>query len=291
MRNYLLIARFFIEYIFVRFFFIIINLLPINISKKCVAFFFKLFGKFSKKNKIAIANCKYIFPLSERKKINQIINLSWENLGNTFSELTRLNEVMNQDNNFQLIGMENINNIIQKKTQAIFFSIHHSNWEICVPMLDKLGIEIGAIYRHINNFFIDKFIYKKRTHALFSNKSFYTPKGRKSAKDIIEGIKNKKSIFLLIDQKDTAGQDIKFFDKIVKTQIGFLKIARKYNIPIIPIENSRINNKFILKFHKPIFNNNKKINDEEIMLNIHQIIEQWIKANPTQWLWQHNRFN
>ena len=35
---------------------------------------------------------------------------------------------------------------------------------------------------------------------------------------------------MLIDQKDSAGEKISLFGKNVKTQIGFLKIARKYNM-------------------------------------------------------------
>ena len=46
----------------------------------------------------------------------------------------------------------------------------------------------------------------------------------------------------MIDQKDSSGEEVYVFNKKVKTQTGFLKIARKYNLPIIPIQNKRINN-------------------------------------------------
>ena len=48
-------------------------------------------------------------------------------------------------------------------------------------------------------------------------------------------------MILLVDQKDTAGDTVKFFDISTKTQTGFLKIARKYNLKLIPIKNSRYN--------------------------------------------------
>ena len=50
----------------------------------------------------------------------------------------------------------------------------------------------------------------------------------------IKAFKEKYNV-LLIDQKDSAGEDIPFFNKLVKTQIGFLKIARKFNLPIIAV--------------------------------------------------------
>ena len=99
------------------------------------------------------------------------------------------------------------------------------------------------------------------------------------------------SIVLLIDQKDSGGELIDFFNYQSKTQIGFIKIARKYNMKIVPVENIRDkNNNFILKFHRPI-ESTQKISDKELMTNIHQIIEKWISENPSNWFLQHNRFN
>ena len=39
--------------------------------------------------------------------------------------------------------------------------------------------------------------------------------------------KKNNSIFLLVDQKDSAGEEVILFNKSIKTQTGFLKIARK----------------------------------------------------------------
>ena len=84
---------------------------------------------------------------------------------------------------------------------------------------------------------------------------------------------------------------VNFFGKPVKTQIGFLKIARKYKMPIIPMQNQRLKNgRFKITFHQPIFNEDSS-NDKVMMLKIHDIIENWIINNPTEWFWQHNRFN
>ncbi len=83
-----------------------------------------------------------------------------------------------------------------------------------------------------------------------------------------------------------------FFNKKVKTQTGFLKIARKYNLPIIPIQNKRIDNGNIeLTFLEPLYHNNLEINDTQMMEEIHNKVEQWIKAEPSQWFWQHKRFS
>ena len=258
---------------------------------KVSSFLFRTFGKFSRANKTAINNCKYVFPNLKDEEIQNIIKKSWNNLGITICELLRINDIFIK-NKIKYINLENIEDFIKNKKQAIFISIHQSNWEVLVPGLDRIGINIGGIYRHINNNFIDKLILNIRQSSLVSKNSFYTPKGKKSAKDVVDAINNSLSIVLLIDQKDSSGEEVMFFNKKVKTQTGFLKIARKYNLPIIPIQNKRIDNGNIeLTFLQPIYHNNLEINDTQMMEKIHYKIEEWIKAEPTQWFWQHKRFS
>ena len=72
-----------------------------------------------------------------------------------------------------------------------------------MPVIDQLGISVGAIYRHINNKFVDKLILKNRNQSINTKRSFYTPKGKESAKEIISAIKNNSSMILLVDQKDS----------------------------------------------------------------------------------------
>ncbi len=284
--------KFLTEYILVCFLFLILNILPLKLSSKIGGVLFKLFGKYSKSHITALTNCKNVFPNLEKNEINNIVQKSWENLGQTIFELGNLKKLFSKKDLIKINGTKNIKDILNNKTPVIFFSIHYANWEIHVPLLDRLGFSIGAIYRHINNELINNFVLKKRTRALKSKNSFYTPKGIKSAKDILEAIKRKKSIFLLIDQKDSAGDNVPFFNKIVKTQTGFLKIARKYNIPIVPIENKRLKDGgYSITFNKPIFHNNLEETDKDMMIKIHTIIEKWIINDPNQWFWQHNRFN
>jgi len=281
---------YFLEFLFVKLLFFFIIILPLNPSKRFSSFVFRNIGKLTNADKTAFNNCKFVFPKLKNLKIRNIIDESWNNVGVTICELLNFNKIISEKS-IVLKGLVNIENLKKNNQQAIFISIHQSNWEILVPMLDRLNFKIGGIYRHINNLFLDKLILNIRKKNLISNKNFYTPKGKKSAKDLVDALNNDFSIVLLIDQKDSAGENVLFFDKEVKTQIGFLKIARKFNLPIIPIKNTRLKNGQIeLKFLEPIYNN-KNIDDTIMMREIHKLIEQWIVSNPSQWFWQHKRFN
>ena len=273
---------------------IIFLLFPFSkkLSSKIISNSFMFLCKLSKYNQIAKNNCKMVFPNLNEKEITKIINNSWQNLGHNLFELTYLKRILKDKNNIEIRGLEVLKQIRKENSPVIFFSIHSSNWEICVPFLDHNDFKIGAIYRHINNTFFDRYVYKQRTSSLKTKDSFYTPKGKVSAKEILEGVINSKNIFLLVDQKDSAGTEVNFFGKKVKTQTGFLKIARKYNLKIVPMKNIRLpNNNFQITFQQPLLHDNNEVSDEKKMLEINNIIEKWIRQNPDNWFWQHKRFN
>ena len=271
--------------------FFIFFILPKSFATFAGKFFFGLIGPLTKTNKIVKKNLYKIFPSKNKNEIETIAKESWANVGKTFFELLILPKITKSKKYITLQGKENLKEILNNKEKVIFIGIHQSNWEILLPSIDRLGISVAGIYRHINNKYINNLILKIRDKSIFSDKSFYTPKGKKSAKELIKGIKNNMSIVLLIDQKDSAGENVNFFNFPTKTQIGFIKIAKKHNMKIIPIQNIRNkDNTFTLIFHKPL-NNIFDKTDLNIINQIHLIIEGWIKKNPSDWFLQHNRFN
>jgi len=290
--NFLFKLKLIIEFLLIYIVYLILSKLPFFLVSNLGGLIFKLIGPKTKIQKIVNKNLLQIFPNSELTFLSKESKKSWFKIGKTFFELLILPKIINTKNRILVEGKENIKGIVENSEKAIFIGIHQSNWEILLPTIDKIGIPVAGIYRHINNPYIDNLILKIRRKCIYSKKSFYTPKGKKSAKDIIESIKNDTSIVLLIDQKDSAGEEVPFFNFPAKTQTGFIKISKKYNLKIIPVQNIRNdNNTFTLIFHKPINKISNEISDINAMKNIHSIIEGWIKTNPSDWFLQHNRFS
>ena len=290
--NFLFKLKLIIEFLLIYIVYLILSKLPFFLVSNLGGLIFKLIGPKTKIQKIVNKNLLQVFPDSELTFLSMESKRNWFKIGKTFFELLILPKIINTKNRILVEGKENIKGIVENSEKAIFIGIHQSNWEILLPTIDKIGIPVAGIYRHINNPYIDNLILKIRRKCIYSKKSFYTPKGKKSAKDIIESIKNDTSIVLLIDQKDSAGEEVPFFNFPAKTQTGFIKISKKYNLKIIPVQNIRNdNNTFTLKFHKPINKISNEISDINAMKNIHSVIEGWIKTNPSDWFLQHNRFS
>lgn len=280
------------EFFIVYCFYLILSIFPFFIVSKFGGFIFRLIGPKTKIQKIIYKNLLQIFPGADLDYLKEESKKNWIKIGKTFFELLILPQIINTKNKILIEGKNHLNEIIKNKEKVIFVGIHQSNWEILLPTIDKIGIPVAGIYRHINNSHIDNLILKIRKKCIQSKKSFYTPKGKKSAKEIIEGIKDNISIVLLIDQKDSAGQIVPFFNFPAKTQTGFIKISKKYNLRIVPVENMRNdNNTFTLRFHKPLNKIPHSNSDIDQMKNIHSLIEGWIKKNPSDWFLQHNRFS
>ena len=109
MRRFFINLKYFIEFIFVRLLFLIVYILPINISSKFGAILFRLFGRFSKSHITAIQNCHHVFPNLANREVKKIVFKSWENLGKTFIEFSIIDKILkNKNNRIKIIGKKKI---------------------------------------------------------------------------------------------------------------------------------------------------------------------------------------
>ena len=69
MKRFFINLKYFIEFIFVRLLFLISYILPVNITSKFGAIFFRLFGRLSKSHITAIQNCHHVFPNLTYKEV------------------------------------------------------------------------------------------------------------------------------------------------------------------------------------------------------------------------------
>ena len=222
--------------------------------------------------------------------VSLISSITRENLsqtGRVFFEFFNLNKF-----NWEAISLENeiyLQQIKDHKGSRIFLSAHIGNWEITRNYLLNIGFKLHSVYRHANNHKIDHYIKEKRKRE---NAYFYK-KGSESAKNMIRALKNNEDLALLVDQRDSSGPMIKFFGKQAYATDGFAHLALKYQTLLCPVYSVRQKNgnfKFI--YEKPIpFNEFKDLSVKSLVEKIHSdYFEKWIKENPSQWLWVHQRW-
>ena len=269
--------------------FVILNktlkLLSFNTTSDLGGFLVSTFGPFTKYSNIISKNLENLE--FEKSLISSISKQNLSQTGRVFFEFFNLNKF-----NWESISLENekyLQKIKEYQGSKIFISAHIGNWEITRNYLLNLGFKLHSVYRHANNQKIDQYIQKNRSRE---NAYFYK-KGSESAKNMIKALKNNEDLALLVDQRDSSGPVINFFGKKAYATDGFAHLALKYQTMICPVYSIRQKNgsfKFI--YEKPLYYKDyKDLSAYNLVEKIHtDYFEKWIRENPTQWLWVHQRW-
>ena len=153
--------------------------------------------------------------------------------------------------------------------------------------IEKSGIDLCAIYRPLNNIFLNKIMERIRKKYICKNQ---IKKGIGGIKNLISFTKKNYSTALMIDQRVSEGTLSNFFNKEAYTTTIPAQLVKKFNMPIIPVHIERLNDlNFKIRINKPLyFKENSSIQYITDELNI--VLQEMVKLNPNQWIWSHNRW-
>ena len=212
----------------------------------------------------------------------------WHNYGKIFSEYMFLRKFRNSSDFSKNILIKNykiLEEIKKNNEPVIFVSGHFNNFELMAMYLDKFGINLAAIYRPLNNKFLNPIMeYIRKKHICINQ----VKKGISGTKQLLKHFKNKTSIALMIDQRVSQGIKNHLFNEPAFTTTIPAQFVKKFNAKVVPIYIERTKeNKFNLEIYEPlIFNKTDSI--EQITDELNQLLEKMILKNPDQWIWTHN---
>jgi len=288
------IIKYFFEFISIISLFFIFKIIGLKNASNLGSVLGRFIGPLFRSKEIIKQNIKTALGEIDKKEENIIINSMWSNIGRTFAEYVFLKDFKFNRTNFDHIKINGINYLeeIKKNNEtAIFYSCHFANFELMAMELDKFGIKCAAIYRPLNNFFLNPLMEYLRMKYICPNQ---IPKGRMGMREIIGKVKDGYSIALMVDQRVSEGPRTLFFNKPAHTTTIPAQLALKYNCKLVPISIERKDGtNFEMNIHEP-YKIEKTGNDDEdtknITLKINQIVEKMIIKNPKQWIWSHNRW-
>jgi len=288
------IIKYFFEFISIISLFCIFKIIGLKNASNVGSVIGKSIGPLFRSKKIIKENIKTALGEIDIQKETEIINNMWSNIGRTFAEYVFLKDFRLNKTNFDHIkidGVEYLNEIKESNSSVIFYSAHIANFELMAMELDKFGIKCAAIYRPLNNFFLNPIMEYLRMKYICPNQ---IPKGRMGMREIIEKVKDGYSIALMVDQRVSEGPRTLFFNKPAHTTTIPAQISLKYDCKLVPIYMERTEgSNFKMTIHQPYKIKKTGNNDEDIKnitLEVNQIIEKMIIKNPNQWIWSHNRW-
>ena len=281
--------KYFFEFLIISFLFSIYKILGLKTSSFISGKLFEFFGPLFRSNQVITSNIKRAIPEIKPHEINDIKKDMWNNYGRTLSEYMFLKNLRNNEleSAIHLEGKEILDQIKNEKTPVIFVSGHFSNFELMAMQIEKSGINLAAIYRPLNNIFLNVIMERVRKKYICKNQ---VKKGAGGIRQLLRLYKKGYSIALMIDQRVSEGIKSKFFDDDAFTTTIPAQFVRKFNCRVVPVYIERYNGtNFNIKVEKPIeFSENTTT--EEITRKLNVWLERGILKNPGKWIWSHNRW-
>jgi len=283
------IIKYFLQFLFVIIFFSLFKILGLNISSSLGGKLFEKIGPLFRSKKLIHSNLKKAFPDISLEHLNGITKMMWNNYGRVFAEYMFIKEFREDRSNKKIIieGQEILEDIKKKNRSVVFISGHLSNFELMAMHIEKSGIKLSAIYRPLNNIFLNKIMERIRKKYICK---YQIKKGIGGMKKLMHLKKLNYSTALMIDQRVSQGIRSDFFNQKALTTTIPAQLVKKFKIPIVPIFIERINNiNFKIVVKNPItFDNEETTKTITDKLNL--VLEKMISYKPELWIWSHNRW-
>ena len=281
--------KYFFQFLIIIILFSLFKILGIKISSYIGGKLFEFIGPFFRSKELIDKNIRRAFPNIDQDRLTSINSSMWNNYGRVFAEYMFIKDYRNNNlkNNIIIEGDEILKDLKEKNKKVIFISGHFSNFELMAMQIEKFGIKLAAIYRPLNNIFLNSIMERIRKKYICKNQ---IRKGIGGLKELMKLNKNGYSTALMIDQRVSEGSRINFFNEKAFTTTIPAQLIKRFNISVVPIFIERFDSiKFKMTVNTPIdFAEEDSIDD--ITENLNSIIEKMIIKNPNNWIWSHNRW-
>ena len=281
--------KYFIEFIFIKLFFFIFKTIGYKNASNLGAKIGSIFGPLFRSKDLTKKNIRNCLKNINEKEINILIKKMWENYGRIFAdymyiEKFRLNKLKNY---IKINGIKTLEKIKKEGKPVVFISGHFSNFELMAMQLELSGIKLSAVYRPLNNIFLNQTMEDLRRNFICKNQ---IKKGLGGVREIIKAFAQNSSVALMIDQRVSEGEKSLLFNKPTYTTTIPAQLIKKYKCPVVPIYIERKNNLFFdIIIEDPIYFNEKE-DIKNITLKLNNWLENKILLNPDQWIWTHNKW-
>jgi KDO2-lipid IV(A) lauroyltransferase len=213
---------------------------------------------------------------------------SFENLMTTALEYAKLSKEKNIHRVAVCENPDEAKKLMETGNSPIFFCAHQANWEIL--FLEGTSRMKGvAIGRPIKNRFLYNWIVAMRQQ--YGGKIVQP---REAVKEGLRGLKQGAFLGIVGDQgMPDSGFSSPFFGRRAWTSPLPALLSYKTGHPLFFAAVRRENGKYFIHYSDPIFPDTQLPMDQEVdrmMKRVLHLLEESIRRNIGQWLWQHNRW-
>ena len=190
--------KYLLQFIFFFSLILIFKIIGLNFSRKISKIIFSTLGPFIRKSKTIDLNLKIALKDIDKNQKKKIKKNMWSSYGNIFAEYIFIKNFRNEKlNQYINVDGQNILDEIKnnKKDPVIFVSGHFDNFELMAMHIEKSGIDLAAIYRPLNNPYLNPLMERIRKKYICKKQ---IKKGKSGTKEILKYFKAGTSIALMM---------------------------------------------------------------------------------------------
>jgi len=221
-----------------------------------------------------------------------VIKQNFRNMGKSFVEIVKIYYGFGEKifEHVEIRGIENYRKAHAKGVGVIFISGHCGNWELTGIVLSSKLTSVHGVARPLSNPYLNKLI--ENTRKKYGNTVIYK-KG--ALKKILMALKKNEAVGMLMDQSVIRSEGVvaDFLGK--KDHIMKIPaiIARKTGSPVLPVFIRGVGRGHLIEIGQEIELDTAEDYEQAVYndtIRFSGYIENYIKNNPSQWLWIHRRW-
>ena len=268
------------------------RLLPVDAASWLGGAAGRLIGPLTKTHALADQNLRLAFPEKDAAWRAKILDAQWETNGRTVAEFPMMDRLLPSTGRVEVVNGERLTEIARSGKPVVFVSGHFSNWEVMPAAIVNSGINCEITYRAANNPYVDKRIRDSRFRY---GVRLFAPKGGDGAREMLEGMKQGRSVALMNDQKfNRGGVAAPFFGRMVMAAPGPTRLALRFGTVLQPMTVERTKGaRFRAVVHEPIVLRQTGDRTADIAEGVRRItafVEEQVRRRPEEWFWVHRRW-
>lgn len=230
------------------------------------------------------ANLSYVCPELPETEIRRLCRAVPANVGRTLVEITSPEEFKARLSNTEPIGLgvPELERARATGRPIIAVTGHFGNFDAPRAVLTRLGYNIGALYRPINDPYLDKAFYD----ALTGIASPIFPRGRKGLAKMVRFLRQGNMLALVMDQYVHGGTKLTFFGKTAPSSLSAAELALRYDALLVTAYGRRKDDGFDVIIEGPIAHSDPAT----MMQEVNDRLEAQVRGHLDQWLWIHRRW-
>ncbi|MEO1280211.1 MAG: lipid A biosynthesis acyltransferase [Pseudomonadota bacterium] len=248
----------------------------------------------------ALENLKIAFPEKSDEQRLSLCNAHWENLGRVMAETMQIDRFVQSPDRIEIKTRQMFERYRNKMGSAVGVSLHQGNWELAILPFTLAGGNPAAIYRSVNNPYVDQYLRDQRKDlypgGLFGRGVVEGNHGddRRTARLITDFVRNGGRLGMVCDLFDRTGIPVPFFGQPARTQAIGAMIARRTGARIWLSRCKRIgtSSRFEIELRELRVPRTKNQSEDItwVMTEMQKVFEEWVRDAPEQWMWSNRRW-